>query len=160
MSLATTFPNTLKIVTGGVISTLLVAACAGPRSPDAPPPPTTGCQTPEEVMRRFMAGFSPEHLDDVIALYEENAVFAIPGSGTVARGRKAIREALAGMLAMHPELHSQVAEVHIAGDTAVVINVWTMTAVGPDGSRISQGGRSADVLRRYPGGWAIAIDHP
>lgn len=119
-----------------------------------------GPQTPDELMARFRECVHQRALDRLIALYEPDAVF-VPEPGAVHQGRDAIRSALAGMLALAPSMETNVAEVHQAGDIALVVVDWTLRGTAPDGHGISQGGRSADVLRRQADGtWRVLIDHP
>jgi uncharacterized protein (TIGR02246 family) len=117
-------------------------------------------RTPEDLIARFGALVAAEDLDGLVALYEPAAVF-VPEPGVVVAGHDAIRAALAAMLALSPTLESVVAEVHTAGDTALVIVDWTMRGAGPDGATIDKAGRSADVLRRQlDGTWRVLVDHP
>ncbi|HVE68215.1 MAG TPA: DUF4440 domain-containing protein [Solirubrobacteraceae bacterium] len=48
-----------------------------------------------------------------------------------------------------------------SGDTALVLNRWTLRGTAPDGTPVEMGGLSADVLRRAgDGAWRVAIDDP
>ena len=52
-------------------------------------------------------------------------------------------------------------QVLVAGDVALVQNDWSMTGTASDGSTVTQGGRSADVVRRgVDGTWRVLIDRP
>jgi uncharacterized protein (TIGR02246 family) len=118
------------------------------------------CRTPQSLMARFGELVQLRDLDQLVALYERDAVF-IPAPGVRCEGHEAIRAALADMLALKPTLQISASEVHLAGDLALVINDWQMTGTAPDGTPVHQGGRSADVLRRQSdGGWLVSIDHP
>jgi uncharacterized protein (TIGR02246 family) len=116
--------------------------------------------TPEALMRTFTDRVHAGDLDGLVALYEPAAVFE-PQPGVVVEGHEAIRQALAELLALRPTMVAETVEVLQADDVALVINEWTMTGKAPDGSEVRQGGRSADVVRRQPGGgWLVLIDHP
>jgi uncharacterized protein (TIGR02246 family) len=116
--------------------------------------------TPEALMRTFSDRVHAGDLDGLVALYEPAAVFE-PQPGVVVEGHEAIRQALAELLALRPTMVAETVEVLQADDVALVINEWTMTGTAPDGSEVRQGGRSADVVRRQPGGgWLVLIDHP
>ena len=116
--------------------------------------------TPEALMRTFTDRVHAGDLDGLVALYEPAAVFE-PQPGVVVEGHEAIRQALAELLALRPTMVAETVEVLRADDVALVINEWTMTGTAPDGSEVRQGGRSADVVRRQPGGgWLVLIDHP
>jgi uncharacterized protein (TIGR02246 family) len=111
-------------------------------------------------MARFSEYVHARKLDELMALYEGGAVFA-PQPGVVHVGTDAIRSALAQMLELAPRMQTRIASVHVAADTALVVVDWTLQGVAPDGSAVTQGGRSADVLRRgADGAWRVLIDHP
>jgi uncharacterized protein (TIGR02246 family) len=116
--------------------------------------------TPEALMRTFTDRVHAGDLDGLVALYEPAAVFE-PRPGVVAEGRKAIRQALAELLALGPRMIAETVQVLRADDVALVVNEWTMTGTTPDGTEVRQGGRSADVVRRQPdGGWLVLVDKP
>jgi ketosteroid isomerase-like protein len=49
----------------------------------------------------------------------------------------------------------------VAGDTALVINAWTLAGTGPAAEPVRMAAKSADVLRRREdGSWGILIDDP
>lgn len=117
-------------------------------------------RTPEELIALFGELVARRDLDALVDLYEPAAVF-VPEPGVVAAGHDAIRGALAALLSLSPALESAVAEVHTAGDTALVIVDWTMRGTAPDGTAVRKAGRSADVLRRQrDGSWRVLVDHP
>lgn len=116
--------------------------------------------SPEELMSRFGQYVAARALDELIALYEPAAVFA-PRPGLVHAGRAAIGSALGELLALSPVMETSVREVHQADDVALVIVDWSLRGTAPDGSTVTQAGRSADVLRRQSDGtWRVLIDHP
>jgi uncharacterized protein (TIGR02246 family) len=126
------------------------------------PQPTTdhAPRTPEDLLRRYAFHVGEGDLDGLMALYAPDAVF-VPAPGVVHTGKDAIREALAAMLALSPALETRILEVHTAADIALAIVEWTMRGTAPDGSPVSQAGRSADVFRRLPdGSWRVLIDRP
>ena len=73
-----------------------------------------------------------------------------------------IGAALIGFAAMRPCItYAGEPDVVVVDDIALVSNTWTMTAELPDGSTYSDGGVSADVLRRLSDGtWRVLIDQP
>lgn len=116
--------------------------------------------TPEALMRSFTDRVHAGDLDGLVALYEPAAVFE-PQPGVVVEGHQAIRQALAELLALRPTMVAETVQVLQADDVALVTNEWTMTGTAPDGTEVRQGGRSADVVRRQPGGaWLVLIDKP
>ena len=123
-------------------------------------PMTTLPRSPEELLSQFGRYVTQRALEPLLDLYEPDALF-VPEPGVVHAGRAAIRDALAGMLALAPVMDTTVLAVHQASETALVIVDWTLRGTAPDGSAVAQSGKSADVLRRQSdGSWRILIDHP
>src|SRR5918996_5521182 len=111
--------------------------------------------TPAALMRSFTERVRAGDIDGLVALYEPVAVFE-PRPGVVVEGREAIRSALAELVALRPKMVAETVQVLQADDVALVVNEWTMTGTAPDGTEVRQGGRSADVVRRQPGGsWLV-----
>jgi uncharacterized protein (TIGR02246 family) len=124
-------------------------------------PTTETADTPARLMLLFSERAAAGDIDGLIALYEPGAVFE-PQLGTVLRGSAQIRTALAGLAAMTPRIeYTGDPDCVVVDDVAIVSNTWAMTAALPDGTVHREGGLSADVLRRQPGGhWLILIDQP
>jgi uncharacterized protein (TIGR02246 family) len=116
--------------------------------------------TPQEVIERFRGLLSEGDLEAMLELYEPDAAFS-PSPGETVKGLQGIRAALAGFLAMEPEMAGKIEKVLEAGDTALVTNRWTLRGRRPGGEPVELGGVSADVMRRRPdGSWGILIDDP
>jgi ketosteroid isomerase-like protein len=48
-----------------------------------------------------------------------------------------------------------------AGDIVVLISDWQMTGTSPDGSAVSDSGRTYDIVRRQPDDtWRVVVDNP
>ena len=115
---------------------------------------------PEDGHSMFGRHFAAGDLDGVVALYEKDAVL-LPQPGAVARGHAAIREALAGFMALKGKFAMAPSTVIPGPGLAVLIADWTLDATGPDGKPMRLEGRTCDVLRRQPDGtWLFAIDSP
>ena len=116
--------------------------------------------TPEEVFRRYTAAFNRGDLAEVMALYEPHATFVLQ-PGQAVTGHAAIRHALSGFLALKPTITSTIMNIVQAEDVALVFSNWTLTGSNPDGTPMTMGGRSIDVLRRQAdGAWLVVIDNP
>lgn len=121
--------------------------------------PTTA-ETPERAIELFSELLGDGRVDRALELYEPEAAF-VPEPGTVVRGREAIAEALERFAALRPTLTGEIEKVVAGGDTALVVNAWTLSGTAPDGVPVAMEGRSADVLhRRDDGSWGIVIDDP
>jgi uncharacterized protein (TIGR02246 family) len=121
---------------------------------------TIDTATPEALMTTFAQRLNAGDLDGLIDLYDDAAVFE-PSPGVVVQGPSQIRVALEQLLTLRPVLTSSVEQVLTAEDLALVVNAWSLVGTAPDGSEVTQSGRSADVLRRQSdGGWLVVIDKP
>lgn len=115
---------------------------------------------PEEAVQAFFDAFNRGDLVSVVALYEPKATL-VPQPGSMAEGHVAIREALAGFLAMKPKLIPEKKSFVTSGDLALSVVKWTLTGTGPDGAPMRMEGTTSDVLRKQPDGrWLYAIDNP
>jgi uncharacterized protein (TIGR02246 family) len=116
--------------------------------------------TPEQVLKSIVAGINTGNLDALLPLYEPEAAFAAQ-PGRLGHGLPAVREALAGFIAMKGKLDLNVTRVLEASDLALVTTVWSFTGTGPDGEPVKLAAQSADVLRRQvDGSWRFVIDNP
>jgi len=105
-------------------------------------------QWPEDLSRFFLERANAGDVEGLVALYEPEAVLALP-SGEVAAGADAIRSAYEQLLAGSPTF--------TAGDQrpALVHGDLALTS-----TRIP-GGATAEVARRQPdGSWLWMIDQP
>lgn len=118
-------------------------------------------QQPEEIQSLFTAAFDAGSLDDLLALYEDQAAFAT-GPDTYVTGKPAIREALAGFLAMKPRLRYASSFTMRAGENlALLQGRWTIAGTGPNSEPVQLAGTSREVVRRQQDGtWLYAIDDP
>jgi uncharacterized protein (TIGR02246 family) len=115
---------------------------------------------PEDMPATFQTAFNTGDLDQVMALYEADAVL-VPQPGQVVRGTDAIRQALLGFLALKLPIHLEGKRVLVNGDMALVSSTWKLAGTGPDGSPVDMGGNTTEVVRRQPDGtWRYAIDDP
>ena len=122
--------------------------------------PTIDTATPEALMATFAQHLNSGDLDGLVALYDDHAVFE-PSPGVVVHGRDQIRITLQQLLALRPVLTSRVEQVLTSDDISLVVNDWSMVGTAPDGTDVTQSGRSADVVRRHPDGrWLVVVDKP
>lgn len=115
---------------------------------------------PEAVHRRFEQFVNEASLDGALALYDADAVLVERG-GKLVIGLNAIREYLAGLLAIRPRITIRHRTTIRAGKVAVLISDWELEAVGPNGEAIRDGGRTYDIVRQQEdGNWLLAVDNP
>lgn len=116
--------------------------------------------SPSETVNDLTTAINEGDLDAAVELYEPNAVL-VPQPGQTAQGRAAIREALAGFIALKPNLRGHAQRIVEAGDIALYCGRWTLKGTSPDGKKVEMGGTSSDVLRRQSdGSWLVAVDNP
>ena len=116
--------------------------------------------TPEKVLQAIVDGINGGNLDALMTLYEPAAAFASE-PGSLAPGHSAIRESLAGFIAMKGTLDLKVTRVLQASNLALVVGVWSFVGTGSDGGAVKLSGHNADVLRRQTdGSWRFVIDNP
>ncbi len=117
-------------------------------------------RTPEEVDTLFAQALNAGDLDALVALYEPAAALA-PEPGKVVHGSAAIREALAGFLAMKPQMRIAARLLAQSNELALVAGVWELEGTGADGGPVRIKGESIEVVRRQrEGHWLFAIDNP
>lgn len=114
---------------------------------------------PRETVIQLAKALSDGDLDGAMALYEPDAHFmAEPGKILVG---PAIRDGLAGFLALKPILTMVESEVIETGDLALYLGRWDLVGSDPEGRPVHLSGLSTDVLRRHAdGSWKIVIDNP
>lgn len=117
-------------------------------------------QTPEEIYKLFAKFLNAGDLDSLVSLYEPGATF-VPQPGVVVSGQAAIREAIAGFLALKGTIDLQPPTVFKAGDIALLLAKWTLKGTAPGGGPLELAGQTSDVVRRQPDySWLFVIDNP
>src|SRR5215468_10154471 len=104
-------------------------------------------QKPEEVHRLFADAFHQGDLDAILSLYEPDAVL-VPQPGQTVQGHSAIRQALAGFLAMKPRFAFQSIRAIGSSEIALLSSDWMLAGTGPGGVPVNMSGRTADVVRK------------
>lgn len=116
--------------------------------------------SPGATIERFAELIGAGEVEAALALYEPDASF-LPEPGRVVSGHAAIREALTGFTALRPTLTGTITKEITVGDTALVVNEWSLRGTDMEGAEVTMAASSADVLRRRDdGSWAILIDDP
>jgi len=117
--------------------------------------------TARQVHELFVERFNAKNLDGMLELYETNAVILPPGAPEVVSGHTAIRKVLEGILALDGEMNNVIVRVIGQQDVAILYSRWTLCGTGLDGSPVTIGGTTSDVVRRQSdGSWRFAIDNP
>jgi ketosteroid isomerase-like protein len=115
--------------------------------------------TPEALHLTWTDRFNAGDLDGLMELYETGIVM-MPEPGKLASGHAAVREALAGFLALKGRFALQVQRSIEADGIALVFSKWTLSAQTPQGP-LELTGQTSDVMRRQQDGrWLCLIDNP
>ena len=119
-----------------------------------------GISNPLDAVTELVKAINQGNLEAAVALYEPEATL-VAQPGKVATGTKAIREAIAGFIALKPTLMNEAHQIVQAGSIALYCSKWNLKGTAPDGSPVQMRGTSSDVIRRQADGrWLIAIDNP
>ena len=117
-------------------------------------------RSPEEIDRIFERELNAGNLDGLVALYEPTAAFTVE-PGKVVSGTAAIREAVAGFLALKPNISLSPRVLANIGDIAMVSSKWKLKGTAPDGNPVDLAGESVEIVRRQADGtWKFIIDSP
>ena len=115
----------------------------------APEPDTRTASTPTDLGRLVLARLNAGDVDGLVALYEPDAVLALPGGGT-ATGHVEIRAAYERIVADRPTF--------AAGEQrpALVCGELALTS-----ARLPGGAVTVEIARRQPdGSWLWVVDQP
>lgn len=116
--------------------------------------------SPQQVHELFAQYFSAGDLDALMSLYAVEATMALR-SGSQLDGLTAIREHLAGFLALGCRMELAVARMIQVADTALLLSNWTIHGTDQVGQTLESAGQTTDVVRRQPDGtWLLVIDNP
>ena len=119
-----------------------------------------GPSSPQDVHPCWGEAFNAGDLECLTALYEESAVFR-PQPGQAVCGIAAIRQALAGFLALKAKFEIHSTDILQAEDIALIYSSWSLRGRNADGSALAMTGTTSDVVRRQSdGSWLFAIDNP
>jgi len=115
---------------------------------------------PEELDALFVRALNAGDIETLMSLYEPQATLR-PAPGQEIQGAAAIRQALAGFLAMKPTMSLTVKTLAQSGDLALTTAKWKLDGTGADGKPVQMTGQSVEVSRRQPdGSWLFVIDTP
>ena len=114
--------------------------------------------TPEACTQRFADCVGRGDLDGVAEIFEPSASILSDG-GTVVRGSRTIRAAMAAFVESRPLLDVKLERVIDAGDDlSIVYNQWRFRGMEPEGEVALNVGTALTVLRRRADGpWRIVF---
>lgn len=113
------------------------------------------------VIEMWQKAYLAGDADAIADLYEDDAIFVMPSMDIVAKGRDAIRNAWAGMLAMGESDSIEIIErdEQIVGDVAYAHQQGVIRGrIGGEPAEVPF--RTTEVMRRgADGSWRYVIDH-
>lgn len=99
-------------------------------------------------------------VETVLSLFEPEATMRTV-TGEVITGEQQLRAETVRTTATKAHLTNTEKYTLVAGDTALLIVDWSLTATLPDGTGINPTGTTTAVARRSPaGGWRFAVLNP
>lgn len=111
---------------------------------------------PRDMNPTFARAFNSRSLDNMLALYEPEAVLLTDGSGREARGLKAIAGELTKLLQAPGTMTSVNNFCVVHGDLAMLRADFILR----DGDNVIVQGSTAELVRRQADGtWLYVIDH-
>ncbi len=115
--------------------------------------------TPDALGDAYQTAFNSGRIDDIMALYDEDAVL-VPAPGARVVGIAAIRDAQLASLGMGGTIRMTCTYCIRSGDVALLQHEWSWTDAMWQGTPTSFHSRTAEVARRRPdGSWRYVIDH-
>jgi len=117
--------------------------------------------TAKQVHELFVERFNAQNADGIIELYEPNAVILPPDAPEPVTGHIAIRKVIDVFLSLKGKMENTIVRVIEQQDIAILYSRWTVSGTETDGTSITVGGTTSDVVRRQSDGcWLFAIDNP
>lgn len=111
---------------------------------------------PAAMNEVFARAFNSRSIDNLLALYESDAILKTDAGDDFATGLAAIGDALSQLLLAPGTMRSANAFCLVHGDIALLRADWSLS----DGDRLIAAGSSAEIVRRQPDGrWLYVIDH-
>ncbi len=112
--------------------------------------------TPEAMNETFAKAFNSHQLDNLLALYEEDAIL-IGTENRVSRGKQQIAAELSSLLAVPGTFHARNNFCVEHGNIALLRADWVL--IDPSGNPAMAGSTAEIVRRQSSGNWLYVIDH-
>ncbi len=113
--------------------------------------------TPSGMNEAFARAFNSRNIDNLTALYEENAVLQTEAGERCLHGLNAIRTELSNLLQAPGTMRSVNNYYLEHGDLALLRADWAL--IGDNGEVIASGSSAEVVRRQQDGTWRYVIDH-
>ena len=122
---------------------------------------TITAATPQELFALYTEAFNAADVDNIMSLYEPNAVFVYQPNVEPARGIAAIRQVMSDLLKSKLRLKMRIEKVFQADDVALVFAEWQLTTFTPESEYEQTFGKGTDIIRRQDNNvWLFVVDNP
>lgn len=112
---------------------------------------------PSRMNEAFAQAFNSRRVENLLALYEADAVLRVDGSDRSLIGLAAIEQELAGLLQVPGTMTSRNNFCIVHGDLALLRADWELAT--DDGTVVASGSSVELVRRGRDGVWRYVIDH-
>lgn len=117
-------------------------------------------ETPAGINPIFAAAFNSGNLENLLALYEPDAVL-VTQTGESLSGLPAIKAELTKLLALGGEMVSENIYAYQNEDIALLRARFTLKTKKPNGEPLEITGHTSEIVRRQKdGSWLYIVDHP
>lgn len=116
--------------------------------------------TPAETMAMIVSLRQAGKMEEAASHFAEGGLLVLqPGQHAV--GRAEVLQGLIALSKIFPSFEISSRTVVEANGIALHHSRWSGEGTGPDGTKVTGGGVTADVLvRQADGGWLVMIDNP
>lgn len=154
--IAITRSNFLRVMALGGL-TMGVAAC-GEQELFAKPAAIAPVTDLDKLYDAWQDRFNAGDVEALADLYVSDVAYVDP-NGQSMTGKALVRDNLAGLLALKPQIVLGNRKHIVYHDTALTTNHWKMSMTGADGVKQELTGGGIEVLRKQAdGGWRYIID--
>jgi Ketosteroid isomerase homolog len=115
---------------------------------------------PEDMNAAFAEAYNSGSLDNLLALYETDAILVNPNGGRD-QGIRQIRKTLEDLLRLQGRMTSRNIYCIPFENIALLRAHFTLQFVGPDGNPTQIQGHTSEIVRKQKdGSWLYIVDHP
>lgn len=116
--------------------------------------------TPEAFPKNFEHALNAGDLDQVSALYDENAVLHVQG-GEIHSGAAAVRDEMRQLIEAQAHITNTLRLTFQHNDIALIIVDYVLQLTAPDGSPVELSGTATNVIQDHGDeGWRMIIANP
>ncbi len=148
--------NRLLIATIAIL-TLLFTSCTSSTAPD----PAAEENAIRALDEQWSAAAGKNDLDGTVAFYSDDAVL-LPPNAPMIQGKKAIRDAWAGLIGPNVSLSWKATKIEVAksGELAYLYGTYQDSVKDPKGGApISDNGKILEIWKKQPDGqWKCIVD--